>query len=288
MSALRFRTLIDSILTYPRYLGVIKPKLMNAREAHLAPLLQAYNAGWWPKALEVPVAKRILVLAPHPDDESIGCGGFLLAHKGHADVRVVNVYNGDGGGQLDGESVSSSPDYRERLARARASELDAAAEMLGASQVDRLDVSDVDGVPAEKEREFLRQVLSTFQPQVVLLPWLLDSHQHHKEVNALYACVGDNCDAMVLAYEIWSLLTPNAYVDISEVSLQKEKLISIYQTQLRTVDYISLSNGLAKVRAFQCSARPDRSGAVEAYMALPSKDYCELVRACYGAGSDVP
>ena len=55
---------------------------------------------------------------------------------------------------------------------------------------------------------------------------------------------------MVLGYEIWSLLTPNAFIDITELLDRKLEAIAQYESQLRTVDYIAFASGLAKVRAF--------------------------------------
>jgi hypothetical protein len=42
------------------------------------------------------------------------------------------------------------------------------------------------------------------------------------------------------------------------------------------VDYLSYAEGLARVRAYHARVKEDRSGAVEAYVALPARDYCEL------------
>ena len=82
---------------------------------------------------------------------------------------------------------------------------------------------------------------------------------------------------MILGTEIWSLGSPNAYFDITDLMSDKLAAISEYKTQLATVDYASLVEGLAKIRAFQSGIHKKRAGAAEAYLALPNKEYCELV-----------
>lgn len=273
------RAWLDRLLTYPRFLGTIKPGLMRAAEGELAPRLSLYHASWWPKRLEVPLAKRILAISPHPDDEAIGCGGLLLAHAGKAEIRVVNVYNGDGGGALDEGPWRDDPVYKDRLVAVRAGELDAAATALGASSITRLGVSDCDGVPGAREVAALRQMLKTFAPDLVVLPWLLDNHPHHRRTNHIFADAARGLDTMVLGYEIWALLTPNAFLDITDVLERKLEIIALYESQLRTVAYIDYARGLARMRAFHCHVGDKRGGAVEAYIALPSRDYCDLVHA---------
>ena len=53
-------------------------------------------------------------------------------------------------------------------------------------------------------------------------------------------------------------------------------LIKSYASQLRTVDFVSYSVGLAHARAFHHPVNQLRNGAVEAYLALPASDYCDL------------
>jgi LmbE family N-acetylglucosaminyl deacetylase len=77
--------------------------------------------------------KEDLAISPHPDDESIGCGGLLLSHVGYSENRIVNVYNGDGGGALEEGPWRDDPAYRTRLANLRRRELDEVAGMLRAS-----------------------------------------------------------------------------------------------------------------------------------------------------------
>ncbi len=42
------------------------------------------------------VGEKVLVFAPHPDDETIGCGGIIASHYRHGDpVKVIILSNGD-------------------------------------------------------------------------------------------------------------------------------------------------------------------------------------------------
>jgi LmbE family N-acetylglucosaminyl deacetylase len=85
-------------------------------------------------------------------------------------------------------------------------------------------------------------------------------------------------DAWCWETEIWSLGFVNAYFDITEQLSLKLAAIREFKTQLATVDYLSLAEGLAKVRGFHGALRDRRSGAAEAFFAMPNHEYCDLVR----------
>ena len=273
------RAWLDALLTYPRFLGTIKPALMREAARELAPRLAIHHGCWWAKQLFAPVAKRILAISPHPDDESIGCGGLLLSHVGYSEIRIVTVYNGDGGGSLADEPWRDDPEYRARLTEVRSNELNEVATMLQASEVVGLGVSDCVGIPGVKESAALKRILEDFAPEIVLLPWFLDNHPHHKLTNQMFVVAANGLDLMVLAYEIWGLLAlVNAFIDISDVMDRKRAMIALHASQTRTVDYVRYAESLARTRAFHYPVRDNRSGAVEAYLALPCADYCDLVR----------
>jgi LmbE family N-acetylglucosaminyl deacetylase len=120
------------------------------------------------------------------------------------------------------------------------------------------------------------------KPDIVLLPWFLDRQRDHRAVNVLYAWACQDLQAMVLSFEIWAMLHPNALLDISGVLDEKLELVRGYRTQTATVDYVGLCRHLAGARAFYNPLRPDRAGALEAFFALPGPEYCELVRSLYG------
>ena len=95
------RRWLTGVLSYPRYLGYIKPHLLQATEEEFRVRRQLVTRAWEPRELVAPVGKRILALSPHPDDESIGAGGFLLAHRDIAEIHLVCLTDGSGGGSLD-------------------------------------------------------------------------------------------------------------------------------------------------------------------------------------------
>src|SRR5262245_41050295 len=50
-----------------------------------------------PTVMEVPEHTRLLVVAPHPDDEVLGAGGLMQrVHEGDGEIRVVYLTDGEG------------------------------------------------------------------------------------------------------------------------------------------------------------------------------------------------
>jgi LmbE family N-acetylglucosaminyl deacetylase len=99
--------------------------------------------------LEVPAAARAVVIAPHPDDETLAAGGLIqriLATGGR--VRVIVVTEGDGyleaAAALSGHPTPSALDYR-ALGAIRAAELREATQKLGVPDADVVRLQEPDG-----------------------------------------------------------------------------------------------------------------------------------------------
>jgi N-acetylglucosamine malate deacetylase 1 len=279
---IHLRRWLTGILSYPRYLGYIKPALAEAGDAEFGVRRKMLARAWAPRQLTAPLGKRLLALCPHPDDESIGAGGLLLAHRGIAEIHLVCLTDGAGGGSLEDGAVDPAT-----LANVRGSEFRKTAAALNAASLHHLDYRDcsVPCTPADAAR--LRSIVSAIRPDVVLLPWFLDAHDDHRQTNLLYAKACSDLDCVVLGYEIWSMLEPNAYFDITDHLSGKLSLIANYASQLRTVDYASYAFSLARVRGYQAAMRPARTGAAEAFVALPNHEYCDLVFQLYGAAKQL-
>ena len=225
-----------------------------------------------------PWGRRILALSPHADDETIGAGGLLWAHRDVAEIHLVVLSDGGKSGQL--ENVADAPgSARQPLVQARRQELLKTAAALKARSVEFLDFPDGSVPTDDAAVERVRQQVVRIRPDVVLLPWLLDNHPDHRSTNILFAKACPQEEMLVLGYEIWSLLEPNAVLDISSHLEAKLALIRNFPSQLALVDYASYAAGLARVRGYHANLDLSKAGAAEAYVALPCRDYCALVNA---------
>lgn len=180
-----------------------------------------------------PESARILVLAPHPDDESIGCGGLLLKFPGQCDVVVLT--DGRYGG-LSGQSEIDTIALR-RL------ELGKAMIYVGVNNYLFLEAED--GKLSENFAKFSNLDINGYD--AIFVPAPGENHPDHSCVYEFLLRLKPQ--ARIFTYEVWSTLpTPSHYIDISDVVDEKKNLISYYESQLVQVDYDSRILGLNHFR----------------------------------------
>jgi LmbE family N-acetylglucosaminyl deacetylase len=251
---------------------------MTQDSAQIAGVQSSILASYWPARLECPIGARILAVSPHADDETIGAGGLLITHKDVSQIAVITIFNGEGGGSLV-SADGGGKDYKERLIAKRRDELASACKHFRGQIIGSLDIPDGTEPPEFRSAAVrLRELVQPFKPDVVILPNFLDKQQDHETTNRLWASACRDLRCMILGSEIWSLhIAPNAFFEIGNTLAAKLLAIGEFDSQLATVDYQRLVEGLAKVRGFQCPGIAHRSGAAEAFFALPNVDYCDLV-----------
>jgi N-acetylglucosamine malate deacetylase 1 len=215
----------------------------------------------------LPRFKRALVIAPHPDDETLGCGGTiaLLADTG-ASVTVLWA--------TDGEATMGSRLSPEETGRKRRAEAKRAATALGAG-------SRFLGLPDGKLTEHDEQLSSGFaraiaelEPEAVFAPWLLDGTADHRAVSqGLRRALGESGDAgpEVWGYEVWTALVPNRIVEITDAIERKRKALAAHETAALALD-LSAGEGLARWRSLHLGGR----GWAEAFLATSAAGYLEL------------
>lgn len=155
----------------------------------------------------LPAEGPILVVAPHPDDESLGCGG-LIAGSVRAGQRLHVVFVTDGGASHR-RSRSWS---RARLASCREEEAQEALRRLGAGDCGRsfLRLPDA-AMPAPgsaayaEARSRLIALLRAFAPRLVILPWRRDPHCDHRDSWSLVmdCLAATRLGPEILEYAIW-------------------------------------------------------------------------------------
>jgi LmbE family N-acetylglucosaminyl deacetylase len=166
---------------------------------------------------------KTLVVAPHPDDELLGCGGTLLRR----------VSEGGTVGWLLMTAITECAGWSAERIQQRAAEIDRVREGL---QIARdhfyalgFPTTELDTLPRSLLVKRISEVFSDFQPDEVFLPYPGDVHSDHRETfEAASACTKwfRNCSIKrVLVYETLSETNfgidpsdsgfkPNVFVDI--------------------------------------------------------------------------
>lgn len=205
-----------------------------------------------PVLWRTPPHGRVLVFAPHPDDEVAGPGGVLALHRDQRDpVRVVVSTDGRNG-DPDGRHGADPAAYAER----RRDET--------RSGLRELDVDDVSfwGFPdgcelgendLERGTQKALEELAAYAPDVVYLPWQQEGHPDH---HALFVVVTRALDRLApaatplaLGYEVWNAMIPDVIVDTTAAHERKCRAMRAHQSQLDYVQYDHSLGGLNAYRA---------------------------------------
>lgn len=178
--------------------------------------------------------RRILVFAPHNDDEVLGVGGTIAKMSKLNEVFVCEV------------TSSKSPESLQRLR----SEAKKAHTLLGVKEAFFLDLPVV-GIRESTQREVNKKfsdVVLAVKPHIVFIPHEGDMHTDHIETSnaamvALRPLINPQLEA-ILSYETLSetgwntpnvknTFTPNMWVDITQSIETKKNAMLCYQSQLR-------------------------------------------------------
>lgn len=150
----------------------------------------------------VPKGARLLVVAPHPDDEILACGGLLAGLASRLDnLTVVAVTDGEG--SHPGSSIWS----QQRLREVRRAESRVAMGRLGyqPKQLDWRYLHLPDGHVADQASVLYAQLLSILRPgDVVLSTWRHDGHCDHETVGEVAAAAALHADARLIEAPVWA------------------------------------------------------------------------------------
>jgi LmbE family N-acetylglucosaminyl deacetylase len=199
---------------------------------------------------------RILVFAPHPDDDVFCCGGSTvkLLRQGH-EVATVYLTSGDGG------SIKHS---RDDIAKIREQEARDAAAVLGVNDLTFLRHPEGDIPHTRQSLEDIIGLIRSKKPHTVYLPHSHDGHFDHKQTHALvmdginraggpwFRECGPQAWTVhsVLAYESWVPLQEVGYTeDISDFMDIKLKALAMHRSQTQDIQYGEAAQGLNRYRA---------------------------------------
>lgn len=184
----------------------------------------------------------ILVMAAHPDDEVLGCGGYIAARTNLGD-EVSVAFVSDGVSSRRGRSANSEIEARRHSAQM-------AAKVLGVKNLSFDDFPDnkLDSVPLLDIVQSIECVIDRVQPSIVLTHFGGDLNIDHQIVNQalLTACrpTVNQVVNQIMFFEVpssteWQVpvggeaFVPNWYEDISQTLNLKLQALNLYSEELR-------------------------------------------------------
>ena len=233
--------------------------------------------------IELPPGRTLAVIAPHPDDESIGCGGLIaLWTAAGRRVEVVFLTGGEMGSaqvRVPGLSDADRQIVVDALRLVRRKEAEVALGLLGATGI-WFDGTD-GALHRDEDRLTARlcEVWSLGPPDLIAAPFPTDRHADHAVAARIVAHAAKRVltpDAPVLGYEVWSPAAANAVLNITQVAKIKWQAIAAHQSQIATTDYVAAARALNCYRAIS-NGQP--SGFAEAYHATTCGTYAEMIDA---------
>jgi LmbE family N-acetylglucosaminyl deacetylase len=184
---------------------------------------------------------RVVVIAPHPDDETLGCGGALLKHKANGDSLSWVV-----------ATRGHEPQWSAELLERKEQEIGRVAAAYGFENTFRLNFPTIrlDTIPLEEIIVALRDVITDAKPDYVYLNHHGDVHSDHRVVFEATMSVLKPFNSSkhgvrrVLSYEVFSstdampanparAFVPNVFMDVTEFLEKKLEIMALYESELQ-------------------------------------------------------
>ena len=206
--------------------------------------------------------KKILVLAPHMDDEIIGCGGSIIKHiKAGRDVAVLFF--------TDGSNLISNKSVADILRDNRKKESEKVMSFLGITPY-YLNIPDRTLSYNANILNEVIEILQKVQPDIIYVPHQNEGDREHRLVseifNEAFWLASDTYQLIyknpmkiakyIFEYEVWEPINnPNYYEDIEAFIDVKCEAISMYESQKTFFDYAFAIKGLNQYRGVMSQTR---------------------------------
>lgn len=207
---------------------------------------------------------KLLIIAAHPDDEILGCGGTIAKLKSENEIHVIFMTNG----------VSSRGKNKKKEIEQRKNSTKKLFKYLSLSKPTFLNLPDnqMDKVPLLKIVKKLEKKIRAIRPYTIFTHYSHCLNVDHKVTfeAVITACRPINKLSVkkILSFEIpssteWALykdkqFQPNYFIDISEQINEKIKLIKFYKKELRNYPHSRSLIGikaLARTRGVSCGVK---------------------------------
>jgi LmbE family N-acetylglucosaminyl deacetylase len=231
----------------------LSPRSLHMQESDFMPYTAATTVGTAPS----------LVLAPHPDDEVLGCAGAILSHVAAGDDVDVLILT-DGVRGIVEPALSD-----DAIRNIRMEESKCAAAVLAYGQPQFWRYPDRELVCDEGLIRRIHDFIASNSYRSVFAPSPLEIHPDHR--NLAHACLeaatrSDRAFELCF-YEVGQPLYPNLLLDISAYIQTKQRAAACFESQLNCQNYHLQSEGLNRFRSYTL---PKTVSHAEAYAVITS------------------
>jgi len=233
----------------------------------------------------MPKGETLCIVAPHPDDEVIGCGGLLARWAGAGlKSHIVFLTQGEMGSAAS-RDAAASPTLRAAAQRdtaiRRRSEAETALAAFTGATASWLDGDDAHLHSREADiATALAKLWSDQPPDVIAAPCPLDRHADHAVAARIVATAAEQAalpmGTPVWGYEVWSPTAATGALDITDVAAEKWTAIACHRSQLETTDYLAAARGMGTYRAVTAGLKSD--AVAEAYRVMNIQSYGALAQ----------
>ena len=217
-----------------------------------------YNKLLRPKKKNIDKKKKILLIAPHPDDEVIGCGGTLLKFtKIKSDISIVYI------------TLGSNDKKKKELRKKEAHKVCAKMGWNYYFLNHNLNYKSWDNL------EFTK-IINKIKPDIIFTPSIFDDNIEHKNSNFFICESISKTSSEIWLYQVYTSHIANTLIDITEEIKMKQKIIKIYNSQMRTRDWAHFSLGLNAWNSRFLGTKGKKAW-VEAFLVVNSQFYKKYI-----------
>jgi len=208
------------------------------------------------------MSKTILVIAAHPDDEILGCGGAMARHSAEGD-KVYTLIMGEGIAARDGISLEDRNEAQEKLLRSAIQ----ANKTVGASLLEFQKLADnrMDQLCLLDIVKLIEAQIELYKPTVIYTHYPQDLNIDHRLTSqaVITACrpLPGFCVKEILFFEVissteWQLagvdpFAPNYFVDISNFLELKLEALKAYESEMRSWPHARSLENVAHLAHFR-------------------------------------
>jgi LmbE family N-acetylglucosaminyl deacetylase len=202
---------------------------------------------------------EILIIASHPDDEMLGCGGTIFKHKENDDNIYLCIVTGP-----------HKPYWTEAQIRRKKKEIESMYNLVGYKKIFTLNypAAKLDTIPLSELNSSLLDVIKNINPDIVYIPYKYDLHKDHRLIfeSSIVVTRPYISKAKILSYEVpsetewgFKVFKPNIYIEMKkDYIIKKYKTLKHYSGQTKKFPYPrskELLFALARKRGSECNTR---------------------------------